>query len=74
MRMARLSGETGPVHDACGAVQASVSLEPGEDRVVYILLGCGDSRESAARLARKYGEARRLRAGVAETCARSGKT
>ncbi|MBM7566291.1 GH36-type glycosyl hydrolase domain-containing protein [Paenibacillus sacheonensis] len=57
MRRARLSGETGPVHDACGAVQVSVSLEPGEDGVVYILLGCGDSRESAARLAGKYGEA-----------------
>ncbi|NBD23145.1 GH36-type glycosyl hydrolase domain-containing protein [Paenibacillus glycinis] len=57
MRMARLSGETGPAYDACGAVQASISLEPGEDRVVHILLGCGDSRESAARLALKYGEA-----------------
>ncbi|WP_336785818.1 GH36-type glycosyl hydrolase domain-containing protein [Paenibacillus sp. MMO-177] len=57
MRKAHLSGETGPVHDACGAVQSVISLEPGEDRVVYILLGCGDSRDSATRLAGKYGEA-----------------
>ncbi|TCM96561.1 cellobiose phosphorylase [Paenibacillus sp. BK033] len=57
MRNAHLSGETGPVHDACGAVQGIVSLEPGEEGVVYILLGCGDSRESAAQLAQQYGVA-----------------
>ncbi|MFC4810410.1 GH36-type glycosyl hydrolase domain-containing protein [Paenibacillus sp. GCM10023250] len=56
MRRTRLSGETGPSYDACGAVQASVALGPGEERVVYILLGCADSREAAARLARKYRE------------------
>ncbi|GAB7388358.1 glucoamylase family protein [Bacillaceae bacterium] len=52
----RLSGKTGPAYDACGAVQAKLTLEPGGERIVYILLGCGDSRESAVELARKYSQ------------------
>ncbi|WP_127495107.1 GH36-type glycosyl hydrolase domain-containing protein [Paenibacillus glycanilyticus] len=57
MSKMRLSGESGPVHDACGAIQGIVSLEPGEGGVVYILLGCSDSRDAATQLARKYSEA-----------------
>jgi len=52
---ARLSGRTGPVYDACGAVQAEIVLAPGAEEVVYILLGCADSRDAAVQLARKYG-------------------
>ncbi len=52
-----LSGATGPTYDACGAVQAKIVIEPGEEQTVYILLGCEDSRESAAQLAQKYSEA-----------------
>ncbi|GKS13086.1 hypothetical protein YDYSY3_40860 [Paenibacillus chitinolyticus] len=51
-----LSGVTGPVYDGCGAVRTKFELEPGAERTVYILLGCGDSREEAVRIARKYRE------------------
>lgn len=50
----RLSGRTGPLADACGAVQAKFTIEPGGERTVYILLGCEHSREAAARLVRAY--------------------
>ncbi|MBV6716892.1 GH36-type glycosyl hydrolase domain-containing protein [Paenibacillus chitinolyticus] len=54
MRRLDLSGVTGPVYDGCGAVRTKFELEPGAERTVYILLGCGDSREEAVRIARKY--------------------
>ncbi|MCK9861356.1 glucoamylase family protein [Paenibacillus sp. ATY16] len=69
MRKMRLSGETGPVHDACGAIQGIVSLEPGEAGVVYILLGCGDSRDAATQLARKYSEADACEKAYQDACA-----
>ncbi|EXX89707.1 glycosyl transferase family 36, partial [Paenibacillus darwinianus] len=56
MSRLRLSGAAGPMYDACGAVQTKFMLEPGAEQAVYILLGCEDSRESAARLAQKYRE------------------
>lgn len=57
MGRSRLSGRTGPVYDSCGAVQAKLSVEPGEQVTVYMLLGCEDSRESAMELVRKYKQA-----------------
>lgn len=56
MSRLRLSGAIGPSYDACGAVQNKFELEPGEELIVYILLGCEDSRESAAKLVQKYRE------------------
>nr|WP_207654002.1 hypothetical protein [Desulforamulus profundi] len=50
----RLSGKTGPLYDACGAVQTKLTLEPGAERTVYILLGCEHSRDAAVKLAQKY--------------------
>ncbi|SDE38890.1 GH36-type glycosyl hydrolase domain-containing protein [Sporomusa acidovorans] len=50
----RLSGQTGPVHDACGAVQAKFVLESGGEQTVYILLGAEHSRDAAVKLAEKY--------------------
>ncbi|MFS0840351.1 GH36-type glycosyl hydrolase domain-containing protein [Paenibacillus sp. 1P03SA] len=61
-----LSGVTGPVYDGCGAVRTKFELEPGAERTVYILLGCGDSRAEAVRLARKYGEPEACRAAYEE--------
>jgi cellobiose phosphorylase len=54
----RLSGQTGPLHDACGAVQAKLVLEPGAERTIYILLGCENSRDAAVKLAEKYRQSR----------------
>ena len=49
-----LSGRTGTFHDPCGAVQARLVLKPDSERIVYILLGCDESREAAIRMAQKY--------------------
>jgi cyclic beta-1,2-glucan synthetase len=51
-----LSGKTGPLYDTCGAVQTKLMLEPGAERMVYILLGCEDSRDAAVKLAQKYSD------------------
>lgn len=56
MRRKRLSGETGPLFDSCGAIRSAFELHPGEKKVVYVLLGCDDSREKAAALADKYSD------------------
>ncbi|WP_313998015.1 GH36-type glycosyl hydrolase domain-containing protein [uncultured Paenibacillus sp.] len=56
MSRLRLSGATGALYDTCGAVQTKFMMEPGAEQTVCILLGCEDSRESAARLAQKYRE------------------
>jgi cellobiose phosphorylase len=50
----KLSGSTGAFYEPAGAVQALVELKPGEETDVSIVLGCADSRDAAARLARKY--------------------
>ncbi|XEC96295.1 glucoamylase family protein [Paenibacillus tarimensis] len=50
----RLSGRTGTSYDACGVVQAKLTLSPGEERVVLILLGCTDSRETSVQLVERY--------------------
>ncbi|WP_425058993.1 GH36-type glycosyl hydrolase domain-containing protein [Sporomusa carbonis] len=50
----RLSGQTGPLYDACGAVQTKLVLEPGAERTIYILLGSEHSRDAAVKLAKKY--------------------
>jgi cyclic beta-1,2-glucan synthetase len=56
MSQLRLSGATGPSYDVCGAVQTKFMIEPNKEQTVYILLGCEDSRESAAQLVQKYRE------------------
>ena len=49
-----LSGKTGPLYDTCGAVQTKLTLEPGAERTVHILIGCEHSRGAAVKLAQKY--------------------
>lgn len=58
LRRERLSGTTGPLYDTCGAVQTKLTLEPGAERTVYILLGCDHSRDAAVKLAQTYCQAR----------------
>src|SRR5690606_25725462 len=47
---------SGPQANPCGALQARLSLAPGEERVVYVALGCGRNGEEARELAGKYGD------------------
>ncbi|CAM4169618.1 glycosyl transferase family 36 [Paenibacillus alkaliterrae] len=52
----RLSGRTGESYASCGAVQHKLTLEPGEERILSILLGCEASKNAAASLAQKYSQ------------------
>jgi cellobiose phosphorylase len=54
MSQQRLSGTTGPLHNPCGSVQLKLTIEPGGEQKVYILLGCEHSREAALKLVKKY--------------------
>ncbi|OAS14847.1 GH36-type glycosyl hydrolase domain-containing protein [Paenibacillus oryzisoli] len=54
MNRLHLSGETGPNYEGCGAIQSKFVIEANSEQVVYILLGCEDSHESAVQLAQKY--------------------
>ena len=54
MARERLSGQTGPLYDTCGAVQTKLILEPGAEQTIYILLGAEHSRDAAVKLAKKY--------------------
>ncbi|MEK3883309.1 glucoamylase family protein [Paenibacillus sp. PL2-23] len=48
------------VHAAsCGAVQRKLTLKPGEEMEVIILLGCATSRAQAAALAQEYSDSAR---------------
>lgn len=50
----RLSCQTGPFHDPCGAIQAKITIEPNGDYVAYILVGCDSSRDEAVQLINTY--------------------
>ncbi len=52
-----LSCRTGTFYEPCGAIQTKITLKPGEEQVVYILLGCDDSKENVLQLAKKYSNA-----------------
>ncbi|MEF2245990.1 GH36-type glycosyl hydrolase domain-containing protein [Paenibacillus sp. IITD108] len=54
MRRKQLSGTVGALSNSCGTMQLKLSLQPGEERDVYILLGCTDSGQSASQLAIRY--------------------
>jgi cyclic beta-1,2-glucan synthetase len=50
----RLAERTGAGLDACGALQVSLTLAPGESRRVAFVLGHGGDRASAVALAARY--------------------
>ncbi|MGO4500182.1 glucoamylase family protein [Paenibacillus sp. 2RAB27] len=54
MNQLHLSGTTGPTYEGCGAIQTKFVIKPNSEQIVYILLGCEDSRETAAELTQKY--------------------
>ncbi|MHA6483498.1 GH36-type glycosyl hydrolase domain-containing protein [Paenibacillus sp. strain BS8-2] len=53
----QLDKRAGVHYASCGAVQRKLTLSPGEEREVIILLGCATSRDNAAELASKYANA-----------------
>lgn len=61
-----LPGQTGTIHDACGAVQAKVALDAGGERTVCILLGADESRAAATALAGKYSRSASCRRALEE--------
>lgn len=50
----RLSNRTGIQAASCGAIRQELTLAPGEEREIVILLGCASSEAEAAALARQY--------------------
>ncbi|MCR2804441.1 GH36-type glycosyl hydrolase domain-containing protein [Paenibacillus soyae] len=54
---ASLNRRDGVHYASCGAIQRKLSLQPGEESEVILLLGCASSRSQAATLSRKYAEA-----------------
>jgi cellobiose phosphorylase len=54
LRRARLSGKTGAGFDPCAALQASVELEPGQEREIAFILGAGQNLDHARDLARRF--------------------
>jgi cellobiose phosphorylase len=53
LQRARLSGRSGPALDPCAAIQVTLELDPGDERVVTFRLGAGtdldDARSAAQR-------------------------
>lgn len=64
LKQAKLSGTTGPNSDSCGAIQVKVSLAADAEQVVYVMLGCEASRETAVNLAGAYRKPRCCRAAL----------
>ncbi len=54
LRRARLSGKTGAGFDPCAALQASVELEPGQEREIAFILGAGQNLDHARDLVRRF--------------------
>jgi len=59
MKRRTLSGAAGRFSDGCGAVQLAIELEPGEERTVCILLGCGRDGDEARALFSAYADVKR---------------
>jgi len=54
MRRVRLSGSVGAGYDPCAALQAPLTLENGEERIVTFTLGAGRSVVEAKSLAQRF--------------------
>ena len=51
-----LSNSTGMMYNSCGAIQATLTLEPGEEKQVLVLLGQARSDEEVTSLTSTYAE------------------
>jgi cellobiose phosphorylase len=59
-----LSGRVGSGLDPCAAIQVGVTLAPGETRDIVFVLGEGEGREEAIRLARTFRDPARTQAAL----------
>jgi cellobiose phosphorylase len=66
MKRRTLSGAVGRFADNCGAVQLVIELEPGAERTVCLLLGCGRDIEEARALVSAYANVERCRDAFGE--------
>jgi cellobiose phosphorylase len=48
--------------NACGSLQTTLSLQPGESRELLVLLGIGEARSTGKRIAAEYGSLERSKA------------
>ncbi len=67
MKRRSLSGAAGVQANSCGALQGWLTLAPGEERTLYVALGCGSSEAEAKKLARSYGDPSRCAEAYTET-------
>ena len=58
----RCTGSQAYGDNACGSLQADLSLEPGERRELLVLLGIGEARTAGRRTLAEYGSAARAEA------------
>jgi len=63
----RLSGTTGAALDPCAAVQKQVTVKPGQDSEIIILLAQGDSPEQLASTLERYQHAPEVHTAIEET-------
>ncbi len=54
MRRVRLSGHVGAGYDPCGAIQAPLTLEDGQERTITFILGAARSVEDAKALTQRF--------------------
>jgi cyclic beta-1,2-glucan synthetase len=65
-----LSGAIRAGLDPCAAIMVHVELLPGQEQEVFFLLGEGENRGKAIRLARSFGDPRRLEEAWKAACTR----
>ncbi len=56
MHYVTMSGRVGAGYDPCGAIRSKISIKPGEEREVVILLGQGDSLDHVMKLVSLYSD------------------
>ncbi len=54
MKRSRLSGRVGAGLDSCAAIQASLSLDDGQEREIVFTLGAASNEEEARRLCQRF--------------------
>jgi cyclic beta-1,2-glucan synthetase len=67
LRNNSLGGRTGPAIDPCAALQSRVTLAPGEEREILVLLGAAPDGARARQLVDEFRDLERARGAVSES-------